>query len=134
MKVMIEISPGELLDRITILQIKKERIAEPAKLRNIEIELNLLLSRYDALHCTLNDDQMAELLLISDDMKMVNEEIWDYEDTVRGCELEKQFTEGFIVAARGIYKANDKRSRLKRQINDMLNSKIVEEKSYAAYE
>jgi hypothetical protein len=123
-----EIAPGELIDKITILQIKSERIGDPGKLQNVRVELEVLAAARDAaMPASL---ELAELAV---QLKQVNEELWDIEDAIRDCEREQDFGPRFIELARSVYRSNDQRAALKRQINERLGSKLVEEKSYAAY-
>src|SRR5262249_41756871 len=124
----VEVAAGELFDKITILQIKAERIRSAAQLENINRELTSLLETRQRLGLTLPalEPPIAEL-------KKVNEALWDIEDRIRDCERQKDFGKTFIELARSVYHQNDRRSALKRQINDLLGSKIVEEKSYQAY-
>ena len=126
--VMVEISPGELIDKITILEIKMERIADEQKLKNIKSELR-----------TLNRSKSAQLIQsaalddFSAKLKAVNENLWIIEDDIREFERLKDFNEAFIKLARAVYVNNDERARIKRSINDFLGSKLIEEKSYASY-
>jgi Flp pilus assembly protein TadD len=124
----VEVAAGELFDKITILQIKAERIRSRAQLENINRELTSLLETSQRLgpSSTALESRIAEL-------KKVNESLWDIEDKIRDCEREKDFGQTFIELARSVYHQNDRRSALKRQINDLLGSRIVEEKSYQAY-
>jgi tetratricopeptide (TPR) repeat protein/ADP-heptose:LPS heptosyltransferase len=124
----VEVAGGELFDKITILQIKTERISSAAKLENIKRELASLLETRQRLgpSSTALESVIAEL-------KKVNETLWDIEDKIRDCERAKKFDKTFVELARSVYHQNDHRSALKRQINDLLGSKIVEEKSYQAY-
>jgi len=124
----VEVAAGELFDKITILQIKSERISSAAKLENIKRELASLLETRQRLgpSSTALESVIAEL-------KKVNEALWDIEDKIRDCERQKEFGKSFIELARSVYHQNDRRSALKRQINDLLGSNIVEEKSYQAY-
>jgi len=126
--VSVEISPGELIDKITILEIKLERIADAAKLDNVRIE-------YDSLTRSLGDAIASSAALdeMSAELKRINEALWDIEDDIRDCERAKDFGETFIGLARAVYVTNDKRSEVKRRINELLGSSLVEEKSYAAY-
>jgi tetratricopeptide (TPR) repeat protein len=126
--VAVEVAPGELIDKITILQIKSERISDPAKLVNVRHELNVLE--------TVEHERIASserLKQLSADLKAVNEALWDIEDEIRVCERAKDFGPRFIELARSVYHQNDRRAALKRQINDLLGSAIIEEKSYASY-
>jgi hypothetical protein len=126
--ILVEIAPGELIDKITILQIKSERIADVDKLRNVRVELEVLE--------TARDGAMAatgELSALTAQLKQVNEALWEIEDGIRDCERERDFGPKFVELARSVYHSNDRRAALKRQINELLGSKLIEEKSYAAY-
>ena len=128
MNVNVEISIGEFFDKITILEIKSERISDSSKLANINNELenlNLLLSRQSFKRDDVADEVSA--------LKAVNEELWVIEDDIREKESNKAFDEGFIELARSVYITNDKRSEIKRDINIKLGSDFVEEKSYEEY-
>lgn len=128
MTVSIPVGVGELIDKLTILIIKKKKITDPAKLYNIETEYEALNRIYDPIR-TLGPslhNLMAEL-------QVVNETIWDIEDSIRKREMDKDFGYSFIELARGVYHNNDERSRIKREINDLMGSEIVEEKSYTEY-
>jgi hypothetical protein len=126
--VAIEISPGELLDRLTILEIKSERITDPAKLQNVRAELaELAAVRKDALPSS------PELTDLTGRLKAVNERLWDIEDEIRRCETEQDFGPRFVELARSVYHENDRRAALKRSVNDLLHSRLVEEKSYPGY-
>jgi hypothetical protein len=118
------ISIGELFDKITILQIKAERITDSAKLQNITTELFHLYEALNELTIPNVDDKVAEL-------KAVNSDLWEIEDFKRACEREQMFDHVFVQAARQVYLKNDERARIKRDINIMCGSTIVEEKSYA---
>lgn len=128
MGISIEISPGELLDRCTILEIKLERIKNDDKLRNVRHELDATL-KLIALSL-VPDDRTRSL---SEALKAVNEELWVIEDDIRECERNGDFGPAFVALARSVYRQNDRRAALKREINEHLGSEIVEEKSYAAY-
>lgn len=126
--IMTAIAPGELIDKITILRIKSERISDDAKLRNIRTELDILQkTQADAV------PQSDEMTRLEGELKAVNEALWDIEDDIRDCERAKDFGEEFIRLARAVYITNDKRAALKKEINLLLGSTIVEEKSYAKY-
>ena len=129
MAIMAEISPGELIDKITILAIKLERIEAEEKLTNIRIEHQALSAARDA-EIPASD----EIASLSAELKAINEELWGIEDQIRDCERDKDFGPVFIDLARAVYKTNDRRSEVKRKINDFLGSNLVEEKSYAPYE
>jgi len=124
----VEISPGELIDKLTILEIKLERINDEAKLKNIRLEHDTLTSALADLGSASN--RLDEL---TGQLKAINEDLWNIEDDIRGCERTKDFGDRFIELARAVYIANDKRSAVKRDINGHLGSRIVEEKSYADY-
>ncbi|OHC69807.1 MAG: hypothetical protein A3H93_12600 [Rhodocyclales bacterium RIFCSPLOWO2_02_FULL_63_24] len=125
---MIPQSWGEIIDKITILEIKTEKLTNPAKLANVRRELNELVSvreQHFPAHVAL-----AEL---SRKLKAVNESLWWIEDDIRECERAKDFGSNFIELARAVYVTNDQRAAVKREINDLLGSALIEEKSYAAY-
>ncbi len=126
--ILTAIAPGELIDKITILRIKSERIGDEAKLKNIRTELAILNE-------TLAKDVPASEALSRLDaaLQAVNEELWVIEDDIRDCERAGDFGAEFIRLARAVYVTNDKRAALKKDINVLLGSNIVEEKSYAAY-
>lgn len=127
--VPIDIAPGELLDRISILEIKRVRIADPAKLRNVRSELDQLSSTRDR---WLPRSPAMERLV--DDLLSVNEAIWEVEDELRECERRRDFGARFIELARSVYRNNDRRAAIKRTINEQLGSSIIEEKGYRAYD
>jgi hypothetical protein len=126
--ILVEIAPGELIDKITILEIKAERIADERKRRHVAHELQLLeTARGQAVTPSeALDDLTAKL-------RAVNESLWDIEDEIRRCELAQDFGPKFIELARAVYHTNDRRALLKRQINELLGSAIVEEKAYVEY-
>ncbi len=129
MNINLEISIGEFFDKITILEIKKERISDAAKLVNINNELDALNELLDKLPISRADveKEVAEL-------KSINEELWVIEDDIRDKESQKSFDQGFIELARSVYFTNDRRSDVKRDINIKLGSDFVEEKSYEEYQ
>ena len=125
--VAVEVAPGELLDKITILQIKAARIADSAKLTNIQSELAGLT---DARHRTiLESDELGALVA---ELRSVNEALWEIEDAIREREHAEDFGPEFVRLARSVYRTNDHRAELKRRINVLLGSAILEEKSYAS--
>lgn len=126
--ILVPISPGELIDKITILQIKSDRMQDPAKLANVRIELELLEKTWRSSPHASHDieKEWAEL-------RRINEALWDIEDKIRDKEREKCFDQEFIELARAVYITNDERAAVKRAINTKLGSRIVEEKSYAKY-
>lgn len=123
----VPISPGELLDKISILEIKAERIDDVQKLDNVRHELAVLGDVRELL------PRSARLTELSEELKSVNESLWDVEDAIRDCERCGDFTAAFIELARSVYRQNDRRAAVKRQINELLGSRLVEEKAYAGY-
>jgi hypothetical protein len=128
MSLMTPISCGELLDKLTILRIKKERIDNEEKLKNINNELKQLAGIFDE-----QVEKSEELDRLIDELRAVNEQLWDIEDEIRACEKDKDYGERFIELARSVYLTNDKRANLKYQINSVTGSELVEEKSYEEY-
>lgn len=128
MSIRIPISYGELIDKITILEIKYARIDDPAKRANVERELAVLTDSW--LNAGVDP---ATIEHTRAELKTVNERLWDIEDAIREKEAAKTFDESFLELARSVYQTNDKRAALKRVINDALGSDLVEEKSYQAY-
>jgi len=128
MNIKVEVSAGELLDKITILEIKSERIHDAGKLVNINKELMILRSTWDDM--SLSDDGLEKLY---SDLKAINEKLWDIEDNIRTKESKAAFDDEFIELARSVYIVNDKRSHIKKEINCLLGSDLTEEKSYADY-
>jgi hypothetical protein len=124
----VEVSIGELLDKISILEIKMERIRQEEKLFNIRKELNHLRQVCEE---RVPSNEIVEDLFLK--LKETNEVLWDIEDEIRECEREKDFGAKFISLARSVYKQNDLRCHLKRELNDKLGSGLKEEKSYAEY-
>ncbi|VAW94943.1 FIG01218102: hypothetical protein [hydrothermal vent metagenome] len=129
MALKVDISFGELLDKITILQIKSERISDAAKLQNVHHEMELLQSIWEK-----SDEVKIDIKFEIYELKSINEKLWDIEDAIRDKELKKEFDDKFIELARAVYVTNDKRADFKRKINVKLNSELVEEKSYADYQ
>ena len=128
-KICVPVSPGELLDKITILEIKVQQIADTEKLRNVKTELELLNQAWEKTHV---DDSSIKLL--KQLLRAVNQDLWSIEDRIRIKESQKNFDEGFIELARSVYLRNDRRAAIKKEINTLLGSVIVEEKSYASYQ
>jgi len=126
--ITVPISPGELIDKLTILEIKSARMTDAAKLANVRVELSLLQTtwRESPYSATNIDAEWAEL-------RRINAKLWDIEDRIRDKERDRAFDNQFIELARAVYVTNDERARVKREINTKLGSRIVEEKSYAAY-
>ena len=125
---IIPVSPAELIDKITILEIKRQFIKDSTKLKNVDLEYKLLL---DVLINNVSGSE--ELDLLRSQLKEVNMKLWEIEDKIRDLEKNKVFDKKFIELARLVYFTNDKRSEIKKDINKLLNSEIVEEKSYSDY-
>ena len=128
LSIAVEVSAGELIDKITILEIKRERIADAAKRANVEAELEALARARDAAI-----PPTAELIRLTQRLKDINVRLWVIEDDIRDKERTRAFDAGFIELARAVYRTNDERADVKRAINNTLGSRLVEEKSYAAY-
>ncbi|MGR8948277.1 MAG: DUF6165 family protein [Gammaproteobacteria bacterium] len=128
MSIKIDISYGELLDKITILEIKSERISDKSKLVNVTTELEVLNSAWSESGLAINAVESERVAL-----KSINEDLWEIEDAIRKLEAKDSFGEEFVNLARSVYKTNDKRAAVKRTINDKLGSVLVEEKSYQPY-
>lgn len=128
MTLKVEVSYGEFLDKLTILQIKSERITDATKLENVSKELDLLSQTWQADE-KYNIDIKEEM----QQLKAINEKLWGIEDDIREKERQKTFDESFIELARAVYYCNDDRANIKKAINRKLGSNLTEEKSYAAY-
>jgi tetratricopeptide (TPR) repeat protein len=124
--IRVRVAPGELIDKITILRIKAERIADPGKLANVQAEMETLLASRDE---TISES--PELAALEAELRSVNETLWEVEDEIRTFEQAEDFGPRFIALARSVYRTNDHRAALKRRINVLLGSDLVEEKSYA---
>lgn len=127
--IRIDVAPGELIDKITILEIKAARVRDPQKLANIRRELEALAGARDA--SIRSSDEIARL---TSELRKTNEALWDIEDDIRRCEQRQEFATEFIKLARAVYTTNDLRADLKRQINLALQSDLIEEKSYCVDE
>jgi Family of unknown function (DUF6165) len=123
----IEVAPGELIDKITILEIKLARIGDEEKLRNVQREY-AVLTRVAGVVLT-----SPEITMLRSELKQINEMLWQIEDDIRERERRQDFGPDFIRLARAVYRTNDERARVKREINRLLNSTLVEEKAYAPY-
>ena len=132
MKINALISLGELMDKISILSIKKDKIIDQSKINLIEDELNLL-NKSISIIINQNKDRQIEILSSMDDLKKINSELWDIEDKLRECERKKIFDQSFIELARSVYLTNDKRSKTKLEINKKFGSQLSEVKSYTKY-
>ncbi len=133
--ILVPVSPGELLDKITILRIKAARIVDPTKLKNVEIELDLLASIWRESGCAAEPDSETGRALAAEEraLEAVNAKLWDIEDRIREKEAAQRFDGEFVELARAVYLSNDERAAIKKRINVRLGSRIVEEKSYASY-
>lgn len=126
--ILVPVSPGEVLDKITILEIKSERMNDPAKLANVRAELTLLQDTWSK---AVREDDVVRGLHAQ--LKEINESLWVIEDDIRDKERVREFDQRFIELARSVYFTNDRRSAVKKQLNLHLGSRIIEEKSYQDY-
>tara|TARA_R110000772_G_scaffold136968_1_gene245807 strand:+ start:12 stop:395 length:384 start_codon:yes stop_codon:yes gene_type:complete len=124
----IEVSNGELLDKLTILELKLSKIKDSSKLDNIMKEWKILNDSVMNLFHVFGDKPLYTKI---DELSEVNSNLWDVEDYIRECEKEQRFDKEFIELARSVYKLNDQRSKIKRHINILTKSKLIEEKSYS---
>ena len=129
MKILAEISVGELFDKITILNIKTKKISDNDKLQNIHTELKTLNDQSKKI--TVSNAQALNDLVLK--LQQINEDLWDIENFKRECEAKKDFGESFIKLSRDVHFKNDKRAIIKKEINLLSNSQIVEEKEYSKY-
>lgn len=123
--ILTPVSIGELIDKITILEIKAERIADPAKLTNVRAELDGLLPLWEDQH-----QAQPDLGALKDQLKTINERMWDIQDQLRDKEAAQVFDEAFVKLARGVYQTNGERVQVKNEINRLAGSHLVEEKQY----
>jgi hypothetical protein len=128
MQIKVPVSAGELVDKLTILDIKAERIADPARRANVVHEQTLL-------RATVGREMppSADLDRLIADLKSVNEALWEIEDEIRDLERGKDFGARFVELARAVYITNDRRAAIKKEVNELVGSDIVEEKSYNSY-
>lgn len=129
MSIKVEVSLGEFLDKLTILEIKSERIQDPAKLANVHAQLARLREAWRA-----SNHDTGPVRAALQDLKRVNEQLWDIEDRVRAKESEGVFDEEFIELARAVYRINDRRAAISRELNRVLGSELMDEKSYQGKE
>ena len=129
MEIQINISVGELIDKITILQIKKEKIANLEKLKKVSYELELLENSLNSFETS----KTAELKNLMNELKKINQKLWKIEDDIRLLEKNKKFDDNFIKLARSVYITNDERFEVKNKINKLFSSEIEEVKSYEKY-
>ena len=128
MAIRVDIAHGEFVDKITILEIKLERITDPAKLDNVRVEYDILMEIYRR-----EITESNALRQLSQRLKEINGRLWGIEDEIRSQERAKTFGNEFVRLARLIYRTNDERAVVKREINKLCDSTIVEEKSYVPY-
>jgi hypothetical protein len=128
MLLTVQTSPGEFLDKLTILEIKAERITDPAKLANVRRELKLLRAAWTASPLAKQDVSTAVA-----ELKSLNQTLWDIEDRLRAKEAEQRFDDEFVELARSVYRTNDRRAAIKRDLNLALGSDLIEEKSHTPY-
>ena len=126
--IRVPVSSGELIDKISILKIKRKKIVNKSKLQNINNELSLLNKIYKN-----NFKKNKKILLYEKELIKINKTLWNIEDKIRFFESKKNFNKRFIDLARAIYKNNDQRSKIKKKINKLTGSYLVEEKSYKSY-
>lgn len=134
MNMKIIVSNGEIVDKMTILQLKSEFIRHPDKLKNIHVEMSAMLDACLQIRDNLPAEKRPTFEVLGKELTEVNRMLWKIEDEIRLKEKAKEFDEAFINLARNVYKFNDRRSDLKKEINKLTNSAIVEEKSYEKYE
>jgi hypothetical protein len=127
-KILVEVSVGELLDKISILEIKKDKIKDPEKLEYIKDELSILKNEFKN---NIKSDSKIDKLYQS--LKIINARLWNIEDDKRKCEKDKDFTENFIKLSRDVHILNDDRAKIKLEINNHTGSKIKEIKQYTSY-
>ena len=124
------VSLGELVDKITILEIKIANISDQDKINNISNELRILESR---LNSSLDEVGLKKLDTLKIELSEINNSLWSIEDDIRDCEKNKEFGEDFIRLARAVYVTNDRRAKVKREVNLIFGSELMEEKSYQKY-
>ena len=127
-EITIPVSSGELVDKISILKIKRKKIVNKSKLQNINKELSLLNKIYKN-----NFKKNKKILLYEKKLIKINKKLWDIEDKIRFHESKKNFNQKFVDLARAVYINNDERSEIKKKINKLTSSRLVEEKSYKSY-
>jgi Family of unknown function (DUF6165) len=128
MTILLEVSPGELIDKMTILEIKLAHLASPDQLANVRREYHLVKQTFS--ECVESTPALMELI---GELKAANLALWQIEDAIRDHERNKDFGEAFVQLARSVYRTNDQRAAIKRRINRLLDSTLVEEKSYHDY-
>lgn len=128
LSIRIEISAGELIDKLTILEIRLDRIREPQQRANVKIEYELVKAAYSA-----SVPRSGRMAALKAELRAANEKLWDVEHEIRNCERRGEFGSRFIALARSVYATNDRRSAIKREINLFLSSRLLEEKFYPDY-
>ncbi|MBU2992362.1 hypothetical protein Q4555_09370 [Octadecabacter sp. 1_MG-2023] len=124
--ILVPTAPGELIDKLTILRLKEERISDATKVANVRVEKAVLMKTAKA-----QVPSSTELDALWEELYQINADLWIIEDDIRDCEKSKEFGEEFIRLARAVYITNDRRSDVKKQINLLLGSNLIEEKSYS---
>jgi hypothetical protein len=124
--ILVPTAPGELIDKLTILRLKEERMTDPAKVANVRTEMAALIKTADS-----QIPPSVELIALWEDLYVINGDLWVIEDDIRDCENANNFGEDFIRLARAVYITNDRRADVKKKINLLLGSTLIEEKSYA---
>ena len=124
--ILVPTAPGELIDKLTILRLKEERIADAAKVANVRTEKDALMETANA-----QVAPSAKLDALWDELYQINSDLWVIEDDIRDCEKAKDFGDNFIRLARAVYITNDRRADVKKKINVLLGSALIEEKSYS---
>jgi hypothetical protein len=127
----IEVSTGEILDKLSILEIKLDRITDPSKRNNLLQEYVILAAAAEEIY-DANPDR-EDIKILYTDLLNINKTLWNIEDQIRECERDERFGSDFIELARSVYYTNDDRADVKKQINTLTGSKLVEEKSYQDY-
>jgi arginine deiminase len=128
MTILIQVSPGELIDKMTILEVKLDRMSDPAKLTNVRREHDMIRQTFRE-----NVAETPALAKLIAELKAANLALWTIEDDIRDHERKGDFGDSVVALARSIYRINDERAAIKRRINVLLDSAIVEEKSYSNY-
>ncbi len=129
--ILVEIAPGELIDKLVILEIKFERIEDPEKRANVYRELKVLRKCYARTFA--HSAAVTGVMRLREQLRDLNRELWDIEDELRDCERRQDFGDRFVELARSVYRTNDERAALKRRISQLYDSPFVEEKSYSTY-
>jgi hypothetical protein len=127
-RIAVEVSAGELLDKVSILEIKSQRMRDPAQLAHVRAELEALAGP-----CRALGDPTPEVAALRRELSVVNARLWEIEDEIRLCDRRGDFGAGFVALARLVYETNDRRAELKRRLNEALGSRLVEQKCYAQH-